>query len=61
VTLPDGANDVRLRLRVPATHVLTSVEVGGERWDDHDAATGDVALRGRAGRVDVVACYRRAG
>jgi hypothetical protein len=59
VTLPNGAADVRLRLRVPVTHALTSVEVDGEAWDHHDAATGDVMLPSGPGRVEVVARYRR--
>jgi hypothetical protein len=62
VTLPHGgAEDVRLRLRVPAPHIMTSVEIDGEPWADHDAAAGEVRLPNRAGRVEITAHYGGAG
>jgi hypothetical protein len=62
VTLPEGgAGEVRLRLRVPAPHVMTSVEVDGDPWPDLDAGAGEVRLPNRGGRVDVIAHYSRVG
>ena len=61
ITLPPGgAGDVRLRLRVPATHVLTSVEVDGQPWFDVDVATASIRLPERSGRIDLLARFATA-